>query len=75
MNLKYLRKKFKLTQKELATILGVTQAKVSDLENNKLEMKVSELGKLIKALNLNSDFYESLIDNQVQNAKPPKKYI
>lgn len=72
MNLVDLRKKFNLSQEDLAKLLGVTQAKVSRLESHELELKVSELGKLIKALDLNAEYYESLIDDAISNAKPPR---
>jgi transcriptional regulator with XRE-family HTH domain len=72
LNLKQLRKKFNLTQIELAEILGIAQSKVSRIEDNKLEMKVSELGKLLNALKLSAYDVESLIENQVNHAKPPR---
>ena len=73
MNLKDLRKKFSLTQQELAKMLGMKQNTISLIENNELEMKVSQLGKLIHALNLNAELYEELIDDQVKHAKPIRK--
>ena len=73
MNLKDVRKRFDLTQKDLAKILQVSQSKVSDLENGILELKVSELGKLIDALNLTWDYYEDLIRTQTDLSKNNKK--
>ena len=73
MNLKDVRKRFDLTQKDLAKILQVSQSKVSDLENGILELKVSELGKLIDALNLTWDYYEDLIKTQTDLSKNNKK--
>ncbi|MCK4551649.1 MAG: helix-turn-helix transcriptional regulator [Tenericutes bacterium] len=52
MNLREVRKKFNITQKELADMIGMEQSYVSRLERGECEMKVSHLGKLIKALSM-----------------------
>jgi predicted transcriptional regulator len=74
MNLREIRKKFNITQEELAQMLGMEQTYISRLETGECEMKVSHLGKLIKALSLNAEMIDSLIDDQTKKAKPAKSY-
>lgn len=61
MKLKDLRKKHNLDQKDLAKILGVSQSKISDLENGILELKISELAKLKTALNITWNYFDELL--------------
>ena len=50
--LKQLRKKSKLTQKELATILGVSTITIQNYENNRRTPNSEMLVKISKALNI-----------------------
>ncbi|MDZ4196930.1 MAG: helix-turn-helix transcriptional regulator [Candidatus Izemoplasmatales bacterium] len=70
MNLKELRRENNLSQEDVAKIIGSSQTKVGRIESGKLEMKLSEFGRLKNALKLNAEYYESLIDDAVKNAKP-----
>lgn len=72
MNLKSIRELKGLTQKEIADIIEVHVSKVSRIENGELEMKLSEFGRLKNALKFNAEYYESLIDDAIKNAKPKR---
>lgn len=72
MALKELRAELNLSQQQIAKILNVSQQQVSRLESGEVEMRVSQLGKLIKAYNLTMDHYMSLINDQTVNAKPQR---
>ncbi|WP_338961253.1 helix-turn-helix transcriptional regulator [Lactococcus garvieae] len=61
--LKELRKKKKLTQKELANKLNVVQSKVSDWENGNLEPSLENLSNLAMQLQTNVDYLLGLSDN------------
>lgn len=50
MNLKEIRQKRKLTQVQLANLLGTTQQQVSVMENQKEDMHLSTIKRLCKAL-------------------------
>jgi len=47
---KKLRKKFGVTQKELASKAGVTQAYIAKLENKQIDPKISSFNKILNAL-------------------------
>ena len=48
--IKKLRKKFGITQKELAEKAGVTQAYIAKLENKQIDPKLSTFNKILNAL-------------------------
>jgi len=52
-NIKYLRKKAKLTQKELASLVGINEVTIRSYEAGKYEPKTDTLYKLRKALDCN----------------------
>ena len=54
-NIKTLRKEMKLTQKELADQVGVTQQCVSDWENGKIEPTISYVAKMAKIFKVTID--------------------
>lgn len=59
LNIKELRKKQDITQKELAEKLGIERSKISQWETGYCLPKVTELPKIAKALNCNiSDFFD-----------------
>jgi len=73
MKLEDLRRDYNLSQLETARILETTQATVSRIESGIQELKISDLGKLINALDLNSEYYERLIAEATNSAKPQRK--
>lgn len=48
--IKILRKKFGITQKELAMKAGITQAYIAKLENKRIDPKISTFNKILNAL-------------------------
>ena len=69
MNFKEFRENLKLTQEDVARILGCRQQKVSHIETGKRKLQIEDLAKLIKAFNLTSEYYENLIMGSLQNKK------
>lgn len=54
--LKTLRETFNITQKELATMLNVSQQHVSSWENNKLKPDTNTVIKIAITLNVTTDY-------------------
>jgi transcriptional regulator with XRE-family HTH domain len=52
INLRYWRKKRKLTQTQLATLVGTTSGYIHEIENGKKYPSLKMLNKLANALNL-----------------------
>lgn len=59
-----LAKKFKYTQKELANLVGVTEAAMSRYLSNEREPKMNVIANLATALNTTSDYLISGINPQ-----------
>lgn len=74
MNIKSLRIKYGLTQKEMAKILEVSQGKIVFLEKGEAELRVRDLGKLIRALDLNAEYYKKLIDDITDSPVAKRNY-
>lgn len=64
-NVKKLRKELKITQKELANIVGVSQSSIGMIEGNKQGASNETLLKLSKALNTTVDVL--LSDTSIEN--------
>ena len=62
LRLKELRKIHKVTQKQVATAIEMSERNYIDLENAKVEPKVSNLIKLCQYFNVSSDYLLGLSD-------------
>lgn len=62
-----LREELNLNQRELADLVGITEATLSRYENNKREPKGLILAKLAKALNVSTDY---LLDDTLTKKIP-----
>ena len=51
-----LRKRMRFTQKALADVIGVTQQQINRWESGEIEMKVTSLIKVAKALGVSTDY-------------------
>lgn len=51
INLKYYRKKYKLSQEKFAEILETTLSYLNQIENNKVDVKCSTIDKFTKNIN------------------------
>ena len=51
INLKYYRKKYKLSQEKFAEVLGTTLSYLNQIENNKVDVKSSTIDKFAKNIN------------------------
>lgn len=69
---KFLRKKMKITQQSLATIIGVSQSTIGMIEGNKQGASNDTLIKLSNALNTTVDY---LLSNDIGEAQIPAKNI
>jgi transcriptional regulator with XRE-family HTH domain len=69
--LKWARKQSFLTQKELANLAEVDQARISDWERGKSVPKVDQLCRLCfyTGVTINGLFSEEVVDGQTQTAK------
>ncbi len=63
INLKYLRKKYHLSQEKFAEVLGTTLSYLNQIENNKVDVKSSTIDKF--ARNINS--YDKKINLQSED--------
>ncbi len=52
MNLKYFRKKYNLSQEKSAEILGTTLSYLNQIENNKIDVRISTIDKFAKNINI-----------------------
>lgn len=69
LRLKQLRKEQKETQKQIADILGVTQATLSGWESGKYEIDNSSLVKLSRHFNVSTDYLLGNSDIKETDAK------
>lgn len=69
---KFLRKKMKITQQSLATIIGVSQSTIGMIEGNKQGASNDTLIKISNALNTTVDY---LLSNDIGEAQIPAKNI
>lgn len=69
---KFLRKKMKITQQNLAAIIGVSQSTIGMIEGNKQGASNDTLIKLANALNTTVDY---LLSNDIEEAQIPAKNI
>jgi Plasmid maintenance system antidote protein len=53
--IKVLREEMDISQEELAKILGIDRASLSQIENGKRSVKAEELSSISKALNVSAD--------------------
>ena len=69
MNLIELRKKFKLTQKDMANLLGIATKTYNNKENGKVEFLLSEMFSISSYFNLPVDeiFYQEILQNGVKS--------
>ncbi len=51
INLKYYRKIYHLSQEKFAEILGTTLSYLNQIENNKVDVKISTIDKFTKRIN------------------------
>ena len=51
INLKYYRKKYKLSQEKFAEILGTTLSYLNQIENKKVDVKASTIDKFTSNIN------------------------
>lgn len=57
------RVKKKLTLRQLSKLTGITKSTLSNIENNKVDPKLSQLVKIAKVLNISiENLYESVSD-------------
>lgn len=56
--LKKARKKKKMSQDDLANILGINRVSISNYESNKNTPTLSNMNKILKALDLNSNYFD-----------------
>ncbi len=52
INLKYYRKKYKLSQEKFAEVLGTSLSYLNQIENNKVDVKSSTIDKFAKKINI-----------------------
>uniref|UniRef100_A0A7C3J2G1 CBS domain-containing protein n=1 Tax=Candidatus Methanomethylicus mesodigestus TaxID=1867258 RepID=A0A7C3J2G1_9CREN len=74
--LKALRKKAKITQKELAIKAGLSQALIARIESGKVDPRASTLNKILKALNeseLNKDTIKNIMHQPVISINATEK--
>ena len=67
-----LRKKLKINQKDLATLLNLSQAQISMIENGTRELTLAQFGLLCKALKLTNEDQQALIERAMNQAKPKR---
>lgn len=72
MILRKIREDFNLKQEDLAKVLNCSQVKISNIETGRLNLQIDDLAKLIKALNLTSEYYEKLILDYSQEKNQEK---
>lgn len=69
---KFLRKKMKITQQNLAEIIGVSQSTIGMIEGNKQGASNDTLIKLANALNTTVDY---LLSNDIEEIQIPVKNV
>lgn len=52
INLKYYRKKYNLSQEKFAEVLGTTLSYLNQIENNKVDVKVSTIDKFARNISI-----------------------
>ena len=52
INLKYYRKKYNLSQEKFAEVLGTTLSYLNQIENKKIDVKLSTIDKFAKNINI-----------------------
>ncbi len=52
INLKYYRKKYNLSQEKFAEVLGTTLSYLNQIENKKIDVKLSTIDKFAKNINV-----------------------
>lgn len=68
IRIKELRKQHKLTQKEMANLLKISQQAYQQLETGRTEdMRISTLKKICEILNTSSDYIIGLNHNKAEN--------
>ena len=72
INLKYYRKKYKLSQEKFAEILGTTLSYLNQIENRKVDVKVSTIDKFANNIN---NYDDSLKITSEDLVKFNKKHI
>lgn len=72
INLKYYRKKYKLSQEKFAEILGTTLSYLNQIENKKVDVKVSTIDKFANNIN---NYDDSLKITSEDLVKFNKKHI
>ena len=69
-----IRKSKKLTQKQLASLLGVVESSVTKYENGKIEIPLSKLKELAKILDVNDLYLIGLSDEKERKQTPPPSF-
>lgn len=68
-NIKEIRKRRSLSQKEVAMQIGIDQAQYSRIESGKVEPTISSLGKIADALGVGiTDFFKEEIPTEVSSS-------
>lgn len=67
MNLKEIREKYGLNQKELAQLFELNQSSVSRLESGQHDLRVKDLAKLMRALKLSFEEVNDLIMETIKD--------
>lgn len=77
LRLRELRKKKKMSQQELAALLGVTQATLSGWETEKYRIDNNSLIKCSEILNTTTDYLlgKSVIDNNIEPVSLPQDVV
>ena len=71
--LKKIREEYNLSQIEVAQIIKASQKQVSRIENGESQLSLAEFGRLKKALDLNADYFEKLINYAMETDVPRKR--
>lgn len=67
MDIRKYRKELGLTQKEMALILRIERSTLTRMEINRSSLTVEQLARLIKAMNLNHEYYQKLIFDSIED--------
>ncbi|OHE27438.1 MAG: hypothetical protein A2084_01655 [Tenericutes bacterium GWC2_39_45] len=68
IKLKEARKRKKLTQRDIAKVLDVSQSNVSNYEKGNYKLSSEQIIKLVKVLECSADYLLGLIDDEPRKA-------
>jgi predicted transcriptional regulator len=68
--LKKMREEARLTQEKLATAVGISQAHVAKIENEKVNPRLSTVNKILSVLRRNKNICDDVVTKKVVSLKP-----